>query len=197
MPSPRKWPESFLLSTQSVSQSESIRACFLSGSDGAVWIQAEVLWRRPRALLEEHVPVLPELRGARTSHDRVWAWRKGPNPDLHRWITPTFMKPLWKVFLSSFFFFFRSHWGLCSLSVIPQHSTDSFPPSSSTVPNGEDLNAAAYYERLKILRQRRGLENSTVCLLLTWVKTQFTVVIDSFHFHIATVFGNEADIICK
>uniref|UniRef100_A0A8C2K4E8 Cytoskeleton associated protein 5 n=1 Tax=Cyprinus carpio TaxID=7962 RepID=A0A8C2K4E8_CYPCA len=27
--------------------------------------------------------------------------------------------------------------------------------------NGEDLNAAAYYERLKILRQRRGLENST------------------------------------
>uniref|UniRef100_A0A8C2FS59 Cytoskeleton associated protein 5 n=1 Tax=Cyprinus carpio TaxID=7962 RepID=A0A8C2FS59_CYPCA len=35
---------------------------------------------------------------------------------------------------------------------------------SSTVPissNGEDMNAAAYYERLKILRQRRGLENST------------------------------------
>ncbi|XP_026057616.1 cytoskeleton-associated protein 5-like [Carassius auratus] len=49
-------------------------------------------------------------------------------------------------------------------TVIPQHSTDSYLPSSSTVPissNGEDLNAAAYYERLKILRQRRGLENST------------------------------------
>ncbi|XP_077066619.1 cytoskeleton-associated protein 5 isoform X3 [Siphateles boraxobius] len=47
---------------------------------------------------------------------------------------------------------------------IPQHSTDSYLPSSSAVPvssNGEDLNAAAYYERLKILRQRRGLENST------------------------------------
>uniref|UniRef100_A0A671SXN6 Cytoskeleton-associated protein 5-like n=1 Tax=Sinocyclocheilus anshuiensis TaxID=1608454 RepID=A0A671SXN6_9TELE len=54
-------------------------------------------------------------------------------------------------------------------TVIPQHSTDSYLPSSSAVPissNGEDLNAAAYYERLKILRQRRGLENSTVCLLL-------------------------------
>ncbi|XP_042571145.1 cytoskeleton-associated protein 5 isoform X2 [Cyprinus carpio] len=49
-------------------------------------------------------------------------------------------------------------------TVIPQHSTDSYLPSSSTVPissNGEDMNAAAYYERLKILRQRRGLENST------------------------------------
>ncbi|KAK7117441.1 hypothetical protein R3I94_022874 [Phoxinus phoxinus] len=49
-------------------------------------------------------------------------------------------------------------------TVIPQHSTDSYLPGSSAVPissNGEDLNAAAYYERLKILRQRRGLENST------------------------------------
>ncbi|XP_058623007.1 cytoskeleton-associated protein 5 isoform X2 [Onychostoma macrolepis] len=49
-------------------------------------------------------------------------------------------------------------------TVIPQHSTESYLPSSSTVPissNGEDMNAAAYYERLKILRQRRGLENST------------------------------------
>lgn len=48
-------------------------------------------------------------------------------------------------------------------TVIAQHSTESFVPSSSSVPvssNGEDLNAAAYYERLKILRQRRGLENS-------------------------------------
>ncbi|XP_051975834.1 cytoskeleton-associated protein 5-like isoform X2 [Xyrauchen texanus] len=48
-------------------------------------------------------------------------------------------------------------------TVIPQHSTDSYLPSSSSVSissNGEDLNAAAYYERLKILRQRRGLENS-------------------------------------
>uniref|UniRef100_A0A673JVG3 TOG domain-containing protein n=1 Tax=Sinocyclocheilus rhinocerous TaxID=307959 RepID=A0A673JVG3_9TELE len=53
-------------------------------------------------------------------------------------------------------------------TVIPQHSTDSYLPSSSTVPissNGDDMNAAAYYERLKILRQRRGLENSTVCLI--------------------------------
>ncbi|XP_059402487.1 cytoskeleton-associated protein 5-like isoform X3 [Carassius carassius] len=51
-----------------------------------------------------------------------------------------------------------------STGVIPQHSTDSYLPGSSTVPvsnNGEDMNAAAYYERLKILRKRRGLENST------------------------------------
>ncbi|XP_051979054.1 cytoskeleton-associated protein 5 isoform X1 [Xyrauchen texanus] len=50
-----------------------------------------------------------------------------------------------------------------SSTIIPQHSTDSYLPSSSSVSinsNGEDLNAAAYYERLKILRQRRGLENS-------------------------------------
>ncbi|XP_065129691.2 cytoskeleton-associated protein 5 isoform X2 [Paramisgurnus dabryanus] len=48
-------------------------------------------------------------------------------------------------------------------TVIPQHTTDSYVPSSSSVSlssNGDDLNAAAYYERLKILRQRRGLENS-------------------------------------
>ncbi|XP_026094634.1 cytoskeleton-associated protein 5 isoform X4 [Carassius auratus] len=51
-----------------------------------------------------------------------------------------------------------------STGVIPQHSTDSYLPGSSSVPvsnNGEDMNAAAYYERLKILRKRRGLENST------------------------------------
>uniref|UniRef100_A0A8C2Q426 Cytoskeleton associated protein 5 n=1 Tax=Cyprinus carpio TaxID=7962 RepID=A0A8C2Q426_CYPCA len=40
-----------------------------------------------------------------------------------------------------------------------QTSTGEFNPSAHS--NGEDLNAAAYYERLKILRQRRGLENST------------------------------------
>ncbi|KAI7812125.1 cytoskeleton-associated protein 5, partial [Triplophysa rosa] len=43
-------------------------------------------------------------------------------------------------------------------TVIPPPSTD---PSSVSLGNGDDLNAAAYYERLKILRQRRGLENST------------------------------------
>lgn len=45
-----------------------------------------------------------------------------------------------------------------SSTVIPPPSTE---PSSVSLGNGEDLNAAAYYERLKILRQRRGLENST------------------------------------
>ncbi|XP_066504885.1 cytoskeleton-associated protein 5 isoform X2 [Hoplias malabaricus] len=48
-------------------------------------------------------------------------------------------------------------------AVIPQHSTESYTPSHSSVPvnsNGEDLKPAVYYERLKILRQRHGLENS-------------------------------------
>uniref|UniRef100_A0A8C0YH30 Cytoskeleton associated protein 5 n=2 Tax=Cyprinus carpio TaxID=7962 RepID=A0A8C0YH30_CYPCA len=40
-----------------------------------------------------------------------------------------------------------------------QTSTGEFTVPISS--NGEDMNAAAYYERLKILRQRRGLENST------------------------------------
>ncbi|KAL4642009.1 cytoskeleton-associated protein 5 isoform X1 [Arapaima gigas] len=47
--------------------------------------------------------------------------------------------------------------------VIPQHTTD-YVSSSSSVPlntNGEELKPAVYYERLKILRQRHGLENNT------------------------------------
>ncbi|CAL8262817.1 unnamed protein product [Merluccius merluccius] len=39
-------------------------------------------------------------------------------------------------------------------AVIPQHGVDSGPGS-----NGEDVKPAVYYERLKILRQRKGLEN--------------------------------------
>ncbi|GAA6092766.1 cytoskeleton-associated protein 5 isoform X3 [Tachysurus ichikawai] len=53
---------------------------------------------------------------------------------------------------------------LQSSSVIPQHSVDSAYPSNhssmSVSSNGEDLKPAVYYERLKILRQRHGLENS-------------------------------------
>ncbi|KAI4893382.1 hypothetical protein NFI96_022503 [Prochilodus magdalenae] len=48
-------------------------------------------------------------------------------------------------------------------TVIPQHSTESYTPSHSSMSvnsNGEDLKPAVYYERLKILRQRHGLENS-------------------------------------
>ncbi|XP_018619356.1 cytoskeleton-associated protein 5 isoform X3 [Scleropages formosus] len=47
--------------------------------------------------------------------------------------------------------------------VIPQHTTD-YVSGSSSVPlnaNGEELKPAVYYERLKILRQRHGLENNT------------------------------------
>ncbi|TSQ92631.1 Cytoskeleton-associated protein 5 [Bagarius yarrelli] len=53
---------------------------------------------------------------------------------------------------------------LQSSSVIPQHSVDSAYPSNnssmSVSSNGEDLKPAVYYERLKILRQRHGLENA-------------------------------------
>ncbi|KAG9352112.1 hypothetical protein JZ751_020525 [Albula glossodonta] len=49
---------------------------------------------------------------------------------------------------------------------IPQHGTDStaYMPNPSNVPlgnNGEDIKPAVYYERLKILRQRHGLENNS------------------------------------
>ncbi|CAB1322741.1 unnamed protein product [Coregonus sp. 'balchen'] len=44
-----------------------------------------------------------------------------------------------------------------SSTVIPQHGLDSGP-----VPlNGEEMKPAVYYERLKILRQRQGLENNS------------------------------------
>ena len=51
-------------------------------------------------------------------------------------------------------------------TVIPQHAGDApmYVPSSSSVPinsNGEELKPAVYYERLKILRQRHGLENNS------------------------------------
>ncbi|KAG7467929.1 hypothetical protein MATL_G00137420 [Megalops atlanticus] len=50
-------------------------------------------------------------------------------------------------------------------STVTPHGTDTtmYVPSSSTVPlgtNGEEIKPAVYYERLKILRQRHGLENS-------------------------------------
>ncbi|KAI1889583.1 hypothetical protein AGOR_G00164410 [Albula goreensis] len=49
---------------------------------------------------------------------------------------------------------------------IPQHGTDStaYMPNPSNAPlgnNGEDIKPAVYYERLKILRQRHGLENNS------------------------------------
>lgn len=44
-----------------------------------------------------------------------------------------------------------------SSTVIPQHGLDS-----GSVPlNGEEMKPAVYYERLKILRQRQGLENNS------------------------------------
>ncbi|XP_047200652.1 cytoskeleton-associated protein 5 isoform X2 [Girardinichthys multiradiatus] len=44
-----------------------------------------------------------------------------------------------------------------STTVIPQHGIDSSISSS----NNEELKPAVYYERLKILRQRQGLENTS------------------------------------
>lgn len=45
---------------------------------------------------------------------------------------------------------------LCVFAVIPQHNVESSLSSSN-----EELKPAVYYERLKILRQRQGLENTT------------------------------------
>ncbi|KAJ8281337.1 hypothetical protein GJAV_G00066360 [Gymnothorax javanicus] len=55
-----------------------------------------------------------------------------------------------------------------SSTVIPQHGTDinAYMSSPNTTPlgtNGDDIKPAVYYERLKILRQRHGLENSSKC----------------------------------
>uniref|UniRef100_A0A4W4GEB5 TOG domain-containing protein n=1 Tax=Electrophorus electricus TaxID=8005 RepID=A0A4W4GEB5_ELEEL len=47
----------------------------------------------------------------------------------------------------------------CVPAVTPQHSTESN--------NGEELKPAVYYERLKILRQRHGLENAKVAPSIT------------------------------
>ncbi|XP_070973120.1 cytoskeleton-associated protein 5-A-like isoform X5 [Oncorhynchus clarkii lewisi] len=53
-----------------------------------------------------------------------------------------------------------------SSTVIPQHGLDS-----GSVPlNGEEMKPAVYYERLKILRQRQGLENNSRAQLLQQVE---------------------------
>uniref|UniRef100_A0A8C7W356 Cytoskeleton associated protein 5 n=1 Tax=Oncorhynchus mykiss TaxID=8022 RepID=A0A8C7W356_ONCMY len=50
-----------------------------------------------------------------------------------------------------------------SVPVIPQHGLDS-----GSVPlNGEEMKPAVYYERLKILRQRQGLENNSRVSLMS------------------------------
>lgn len=59
-------------------------SAFTLGFDRVVRVQAKVLGRRPGALLKEHVPVLPELRGARPPHDRVREGGQGSNPNLNR-----------------------------------------------------------------------------------------------------------------
>uniref|UniRef100_A0A8C4HNT4 Cytoskeleton associated protein 5 n=1 Tax=Dicentrarchus labrax TaxID=13489 RepID=A0A8C4HNT4_DICLA len=46
--------------------------------------------------------------------------------------------------------------GSCDCVLIPQHGVDS-----SLSSNNEELKPAVYYERLKILRQRQGLENTS------------------------------------
>ncbi|KAM6973183.1 cytoskeleton-associated protein 5 [Aplochiton taeniatus] len=44
-------------------------------------------------------------------------------------------------------------------TVLPQHGLDSGPVPLNS--NGDDMKPAVYYERLKILRQRKGLENNS------------------------------------
>lgn len=56
----------------------------------------------------------------------------------------------------------NSNTGVSVSAVIPQHCVDS-----SLSSNNEELKPAVYYERLKILRQRQGLENTSRVSLLT------------------------------
>lgn len=57
---------------------------------------------------------------------------------------------------------------VCVSAVIPQHGVDS-----SLSSNNEELKPAVYYERLKILRQRQGLENTSRVSLHTHTHTGF------------------------
>lgn len=59
---------------------------------------------------------------------------------------------------------------LCSLGISPQMEVTCVPPPTSTVSsigntNGEEVGPSVYLERLKILRQRCGLDNTKVRLL--------------------------------
>lgn len=141
-----------------------------SGFDGVVRVQTEVLGRRPRALPQKHVPVLPELRGARPSCHRVWERGQGSHPDLSRYSRE----------LSLCAHGQNSQEGyincVCVSAVIPQHGMDS-----SLSSNNEELKPAVYYERLKILRQRQGLENTSRVSLHTHTHTQRISSIPTVH----------------
>lgn len=65
---------------------------------------------------------------------------------------------------------------VCVSAVIPQHGVDSGLSS-----NNEELKPAVYYERLKILRQRQGLENTSRVSLLIHTHTFMTSHICHFN----------------
>ena len=149
---------------------------FLSGFDWVVRVQTEVLWCRPGALPQKHIAVLPELRGARPSCHRVREGGQGSYPDLSRY---SWALAMWT--------YCRSEWSeecvvtlvcVCVAAVIPQHGVDS-----SLSSNNEELKPAVYYERLKILRQRQGLENTSRVSEHTDKLLANTVLLDSVHPH--------------
>lgn len=67
---------------------------------------------------------------------------------------------------------------VCVAAVIPQHGVDS-----SLSSNNEELKPAVYYERLKILRQRQGLENTSRVSKHIHTPLANTVLLDSVHPH--------------
>ena len=73
----------------------------------------------------------------------------------------------------------RGRWLICVCAcvraVIPQHGVDSGPLGGN---NGEDLKPAMYYERLKILRQRKGLENHTKVSTAWFMRSYWAFFID-------------------
>uniref|UniRef100_A0A8C8GHX2 TOG domain-containing protein n=1 Tax=Oncorhynchus tshawytscha TaxID=74940 RepID=A0A8C8GHX2_ONCTS len=72
-----------------------------------------------------------------------------------------------------------------SVPVIPQHGLDS-----GSVPlNGEEMKPAVYYERLKILRQRQGLENNSRVSLISIPLMQLGLPISHLDLYIYITIG--------
>lgn len=121
------------------------------GFDRAIWVQTEILGCRPGALPKKHIPILPELCRARSSCHWIGERGQGSHPDLSRYSRNLSLHaPNQKK---------RSQQCINNVgvsAVIPQHGMDS-----SLSSNNEELKPAVYYERLKILRQRQGLENTS------------------------------------
>lgn len=76
-----------------------------SGFDRVIRVQTEVLRCRSGTIPQKHIPVLPELRGARPSHDWVWERGEDSNPDHSRYSCTHVVMVL----------FGYNQWGMCGI----------------------------------------------------------------------------------